>query len=788
VQSAVPVIEARAWVVDGHGKREGVVVLGVDLLQEKTVRKYSASADKKIVGDSLSFISQPDSAILSESFARLRGLKINDPIELTTAKGKSKFIVRGLLQPTGVAKAYGGGMVILDIDAARIQFGKEGRVDRVDVVPTQSADVARIAADIRKIVGPGLTVERPELQTEQTERMLRSFQAMLRFFSTLALIVGVFLISNSVAITIAERKKEIGSLRAIGVTRLSILLLFVSESIVSGLVGALAGAFLGRGMASIMLTSVRKALSEQNGQPIPVTELTFGLEHIGNALLIGFVAAVFASFWPALKTLSIQPIDAMKRQENEEPTGFGFSVRYIWKWPFYRVAPWLGGILMTYSVAISLGIEEVESRWLEGSAQLGAVIGAAFLGPVFFRKGAVLLQRWVSRRGSFVTRLAFDNLLKNARRTSSNVMTLVVGLIMVIMMSAVNKSFKATIAGWYAKVLQADLIVSSTGKMASHESQQLDESIRARFEAINGVAGAYGLRYTRIRYQAENLGLKAFDEPPYTKPGMALYDVQDRPVEEAVREFFAAKDPVVMVSKSFVKNFKVKTGEKILLPTPKGIFEFRVVAIVVDFITPAGVIYMPRKQYVDFFSDRLVSAYGLQLVPGTDRDLVRKEINSGSMEDVPLTVISNEDVRRDVEKTIDESFAYTKTVEAAALFVALFGLLNTLLVSVLERTREIGMMRAIGMSKGQLYRMIFTEAAVLGALSSFAAAVMGAGLGALWVIKSLPHVLGWILDFYFPWLGIAVTVAMGFAVAMIAAWYPAHRASAMVISEAIDYE
>ena len=292
VKDAVPVIENRSWVSTTN---ESLMVMGVDLLQEKAVRSYK-SEGKAIIGDSLTFITHPDSMILTDSFAKAHGYKINDKIELLTAKGKMTFTIRAILSPTGLATAYGGALAVMDIDAARMAFGKDGKTDRLDIVVEKGADVAAVADRIRKILPANFEVERPEMQSEQMERMIKSFQFMSRFFSSLALIVGIFLISNSVSISIAERRKEIGTLRALGTKRNGILALFLCESFAMGTVGALLGAFLGRGLKlAYLVTSVTRAMSQQFAYRIEATSLKFDLSTVLGAVAIGALSSLLAA-------------------------------------------------------------------------------------------------------------------------------------------------------------------------------------------------------------------------------------------------------------------------------------------------------------------------------------------------------------------------------------------------------------------------------------------------------------------------------------------------------------
>jgi putative ABC transport system permease protein len=776
VTHAVPVLETRAWLLSTN---ETLMVLGVDLLQEKAVRSYKTTG-KKIIGDALSFITQPDSLILTETFARTHGLKEGDTLELSSARGKSKFTVRGMLSPTGLATAYGGAMAIMDIDGARIMFGKEGKLDRVDIVTAEGADLAQVEARVREIVGPGLNVERPELQSEQMERMTRSFQVILSFFATLALIVGIFLVANSVAMSVAERRKETGTLRALGTTRRGVLTIFVSEALAMGTAGALIGAFLGRGLASVMVGAVTKAMTSQYQQKIDVSDLNFGPRHVLTAVAIGAISAVMAALWPSIKAALIQPVHAMKAHEMEEdePASGGS----------YAMIGWTGVALLLFATAALFASRRAGGRSLEMAMQLSAVLGSALVGPAVVGGLVRLLRPMVRARSWTVVRLAQDNLLRNPRRTGSNVMTLMVGLMLVIMIASVNTSFKVTLISWYSRILNADLVVSTNGRLASHQSQPLHEELRPRILGTEGVAGTFGIRQVKVKYGDKSLVLKAFDDPSKILGGYPIFEVEGADATVAGRELYDAKDPVIMVSQGFVNNHGKKTGDTIELLTPAGLRPFRIVATVVDFAAPGGVLYMSRPRYRELFRDDLVSAYAVKVKEGADPVEVRTRLDRAVSREYKLTILSNADLRAQITRIVDDSFGYAATIEAAALLVALFGLLNTLLISVMERTRELGMLRAVGMSRGQLARMIVLESASQGGLGAAVAIAIGTFVASIWVSESLGRTLGWEVNFHFPWAAAWGTFAMGLAVSAFAAWYPAHRAARLDIVEALDYE
>ncbi len=775
-----PIVEARAWLTGDPNKSENLVILGVDLLQEKAVRSYKATG-KKIIGDSLTFITQPDSLILTEQFAKTHSLKIDDKLTLSTAHGKVVFTVRGVLSPTGLAKAYGGAMAVMDIDAARINFGREGKIDRLDIVVRDDTQVLQVAEKIKGAIGSGFTVERPELQSEQMERMFKSFQVMLHFFSTLSLLVGVFLIGNSVSIAVAERRKEIGTLRALGVTRIGVLVLFLSEAIAMGVIGALFGAFSGRGLASLMVSSVAHSMTESSMSmnQIQPNDLHLSLEYMGIALLIGVLVSVVASFIPSYKATLVPPIEAMKFKEVGEN---------ISKKGFYRYSGWVGLVLIGLVVIFYFIFQEKNFPIMNMLTLVAAVGGTALVGTVlvtFMFK--ILKSIFPFFKTSMVSRLALENLLRNPKKTYAAITTLIVGFLMVIFISSVNHSFKQSLRLWTARILQADLFVSSTGTVRSARYQQLHEEVKEKIQIIEGVESVYAIRYVHMPYDGNIILLKVFDEPP-TSTKFSVFDVQDRDVEEAGRDLYYSKDPTIMVSKSFTIRFKKKTGDVIELLTPNGLKKFRIVATVIDFANPTGVFYMSRDLYRKLFKDPLVSAFAVKLKDVGDFETVKKSIDQAFGPKKMVTVVSNAQVRTEINHAVDNSFSFTHLVEVCALLVALFGILNILLISVLERMRELGTLRAVGMEKNQMIRMIFLESLIQGTFGAVVAVVLGSLLSYFWISKSFAYILGWTLVFYYPWTSIFTIVGLGIAVAILAAWYPARRAARLEIIEAVSYE
>ena len=687
----------------------------------------------------------------------------------------------------GPARAFAGGIAIMDIDAARLAFGKDGKVDRLDVVTAEGAEPADVRQGIAAVLGPGLTVESPETQVEALHRMVESYEGLLRIFSVLALLVGLFVVGNAMAISVAERRWEVGSLRSLGATRTAVLGVFLAEVGLLGAVGSGAGLALGRGLASLLVGLVSRSMSANFYTPIDVSTIHFAPGAALQAFAVGLGTALVAGLVPAWLAARVDPLVALRPVEVRAEARAG------------RTAWVLRGVGVALLVGLLAAVKlKVSAFWpgVRVLTPLLAVGGTLLAGPGvvaslvrLLRRAALAfapLARWP------VLRLACDNLLRQPRRTASNVMSLLVGLVLVVTLASMQESFRATTASWLERTMQADLVVSSQGRLISFSVQPLHEDLAKELEAFPGLdrsggRGAFGMRYVKVDYRGHTLALKAYDRP-HPRLSNFGFDVRDRDPAEAGRELFESPVPAVLVSENFVLRFGIKTGDTLELDSPGGRLPLRVVGVVTEFTSPEGTLYLSREVYRRYWRDPLVTAFALYCEPGGDPAALRATIEDKLGQARGVVVATFGELRQQQGELIDESFSYTRAVEAAALLVGLLGLLNTLLVSVLERTRELGMLRSIGMSRRQVGAMILLEGLLQGVFGATAACLLGSYICYLWVMDSLASSVGWVLSFHMPWSAIGTTLLAGVLVGMIAGWVAARRAARMPITEALDYE
>ncbi len=787
IKHAVPMVLQRAHFAGANKANTTLMILGVDMLKEQSVRTYKTT-DVEVMDDPLVFLNQPDSIMLTHAFANANQLKSDSKFELATSTGKKTFTVRGLLTPEGAAKAYGGSVAIMDIDGARYTFGKVGKLDRIDLVLKDGINIDEFAKLLKSKLSGGIDVIRPELQSKEMENLIKSFQVMLEFFSMLSLLIGLFMVSNSITIAVAERKKEIGTLRALGSTRLQIVFMFIFEAFLIGLIGSVIGTLLGHELSKHLVSTVTKSLSSQYMIHIQNPPIEFLFSQFTFSVIVGSIASMVAAFYPALKTTKISPLEAIRKLDVLQ----GEAIRFL----YFPKTAIVGFMILLCSVLYTVLGSKTDPKIVQTFNLIFSIIGAGLFGPYLVPFFIRLIYPFISRaKGTSATirRLSIDNLLRNPKRTSGNVAMLMVGLSFVILVSVVNLSFQSTIHDWLNRALIADILVSSHGGMISYDVQPVHESIADELAKVEGVhvpsngIKIFGQRVIKTRYQDQFITLKASER---TDPEAKYANLQaiDRDRIQMGDELFESKYPCIAVSEIFQNTFHKKTGDSIDLETPTGKVSFKIIGVYIDYSSAAGVIYMGRHWYKKFWKDELITIFGIHIKPGHQLEEVRKRLDEQLGLKFNLTFLSNAEIKHQITQKVDESFGFLKAVELAALLVGLLGILNTLLVSVMERTREIGLLRAVGMSQTHVSKMIVIEALSQGFFGAMIAILMGSFIAYSWMTVSLSQILGWLVDFHYPIDIIYKTILAGLFVSFIASILPSKNASKIEIKEALEYE
>lgn len=770
VRRATAVIQAN--VVTRGCSGEALVVVGVEPSIDAEMRDYALAEAGVEVRNPLELL-RSDALLLGKAFARRHGLTTGSTIELLTKGGVRRFRVVGTLDPKGPAAAFGGNVAVMMLSSAQVAFGRPGHADWFDVEtdPAESVDV--VAAAIRATMGEGIVVARPESRGEHVERMLESFQSGLSIASVVALFVGMFLIYNAMTIAVLQRRQEIGTLRAVGATRAQILAVFSSEAAAMGLVGGAIGVPLGILLARGALGTVAEVITS-------VYVLTSATEvHVPRGVLplgvlVGVLVSTASGFIPSWHATRVPPVDAMRRSTGE----IGSRRRYFW----YHLV----GVLSMPSAWWLTEFKPLPKTNWNGFSAIFVLLG----GFSMFSPGATVLMARGMRLlfGDVLgveARLARDHLVQSLGRSSVTVSALMVGVAAIVTSAIYLESFKVSVLSWIRGSITADLFVASGAPLPGPLSMPLEPEIVGGVSRIPGVVHAMPIRLTRVDLRGRMVTFTVLDMRWYAQ--RARLQVREGEEREILRRMADPGDWVV-VSENVSRKFDLHVGQKFEMETPAGVARFEVGGVVVDFTSDLGVILIDWTTYQRYWRDDTVDLVDLYLDPSVDPESVRRAILSKYGDSHVLFVSSKAELSARALDIIDQSFVVTYALEIVALLVAILGVMNTLLATTLDRTREIGVLRAIGGTRGQVRKIFMMEAAYLGAAACLLGIATGFALAWLSVTVVNEENTGWTTGFHVPYALTGMTALGILAVSVVAGAYPGRMAGRIHLVKALEYE
>ncbi|MEK6606344.1 MAG: FtsX-like permease family protein [Myxococcota bacterium] len=775
VAHATPVLDTVANLVGGPAG-DSVRVVGIDLLGDDYFfgdLLGDRSHDEAPVEDPLAFLNSTESVLVAEAFARKRGLGVGASFQVATPAGVRPLRVRGLLPMEGVADAYGGDVAVMDLYAMQIAFGREGRFDRVQVaLEGEGASVDLRAAALRRALGGDLRVERPASRGERVARMLLGFRTALSFASGLALIVAMFLVYNAVSIAVAERRGEIGLLRALGGTLAQVRRLFVAEAALLGAVGGAAGAGLGVLLARLLAGNVGESVSSLYVRvQVGTIEARPGV--LASSAAFGVVSSALAAILPARAAARVAPAEAVRRSPPRPETVRDGRLAVA------------GGCAFAASAALAPlpMVRDVPVGGLLSSLVL--VLGFSLCAPIVLRLSAPALARVAERIAGLPGRLAAQNLARLPGRTAVTVSALGVAAALVISVGSFVVSIKTAVHQWIENSVRADLIVTASSPWLGTTNTPIPSAIADDVRRMPGVAAVDPLRSLHADVSGQRAVLFAHDVVTYERYGDPVYTAGD--AETVVRELPRG---AIAVSSNLAARRKLGVGDTLTLDTPAGARDFRIVAIFVDYTSDAGMVRFDIGVYRQVFGDSLIDAVDVYLVPGLPAGKVRA-LRDQILRRHPghdLRVYTNRDLREISFGIVDQTFRVLGSLQLVALIVAILGVLNTLVAAVIDRTREIGMLRAVGATRRQVRVAVITEATLIGIGSSLIGVPAGLILHFIFTRYVNYQTSGFMFPYTIAWPAIAqATIGVG-VVAALAGIYPARRAARLQPTAALRAE
>jgi putative ABC transport system permease protein len=764
VRAAAAVLEATVSTASGN-----VLILGVDMLGDRNLRNYDLEDTGDAIDDPLVFLAQPDSLLVTKTFADKNGLQTGSRMPMRTMAGDQVFTVRGIMKPGGLAAAFGGDLAIMDIYAAQAFLGRGRKFDRIDLALQPDISIEAGAARIRATLGDGFEVEPPRSRGEHFEQTAKMYTVASNITSVFALVIGMFLIYNTFAVAVTQRRVEIGILRALGATRGQIQRVFLAESAIAGLFGSLLGAALGVLLAKAMSGYVGQMLTLAYGIAIGQEEVAVNPLLLAAAVAMGLITSLVAGVLPARAAAAVDPVRALQKGLYQTMGGRERASR---NWMALAAAS-----LSTAALVFS------ESRFIFYGGFVLAAVAAVLMSPYLCRLLAKAVRAPLSRILPVEGPLAADSLLQSPRRTSGTVAALMLSISLVIALGGLARASRSAIGDWMRVALNPDLFVT-TAESVTAKTFVFPAALGDGLRKIAGVAEVQAVRSVRVNVKGSPVMLVAVDLEGIERRAK-LPAIEG---DEASMYQEAARGEAVLASEGFARLRGVKLGEVLEIPAPSGIQRFRVAGIVRDFSDQQGSLFLTRDAFVRAWNDDTVNLFRVYVEPGVSHIDVRRRILDEFGQTQRLFVLSNQEVRDFVERVTGQWFGLTYIQILVALLVAVLGIVNSLTVSIMERKRELGLLQAVGGLRGQVRRAVWTEALTIGAIGLVLGLAVGAATLAYAVAIAQRDLIGTDIGFAYPWQTALILLPAILAAAWIAALGPAESAIRGPLAEALEYE
>jgi putative ABC transport system permease protein len=683
----------------------------------------------------------------------------------------------GTVTGKGPAASFGGDVVILQLDdnPGRIIGLKRWQVSRIDLTLRPGANRAEVQKRVAAVLAGSAEVRTPEEQNQSVQSVLTSLQAALLLCGIAALVVGLFLVYNALAVSVTERRHEIGVLRGLGATRGQIIRLFTGEAVLLGLAGSLLGIPLGLLIAEAGLAPMQEVLNKLFFA-MEADRVAVSADLIAVAVAAGVATAVASALVPAVLASRETPADAVRR----------IPARRTWRHRLTQVA---ASVLLLAGGVVCLNCRALLPPRLGMYSGLGLVVLSTLLAtPLFSAVLARLLQPLTRRSLGIAGRLAADNLVRAPARTGLVIAALAAGVGLVMQTAGVIRSIRTTLRAWVKDSIPADLIITAGSPVsAGGQGVPLTEELGARIRTMPGVAAVLPMRARRQLFRDTQVLMMAVDA------GAVYHAAAQRPriKTTALYKALSERPDGALVSENFARLHGVNVGDTLRLASPNGPVELHVVGRLVDYSWSHGSLFVNRALYLKHWEDARVDLYDVYLAPGAERRAVQgvqEAILKAHGAEHGLFVLRQDELQGHIDETIEQLYGIAAGQQIVVMLVAGLGVVTALLISVLQRQRELGLLRAVGASRGQIILTVLAEALLMGVLGTVMGLLVGVPLQWFALQIVMLEDTGYSFPVYVPWAATLWIAAMSVGMATLAGLGPALQVTRQRIPEAIAPE
>jgi putative ABC transport system permease protein len=709
-------------------------------------------------------------ALLSEGLAQDVDASSGDQLTLRTASGPKRAAVAGVFAHAPFAAVNGGNFVLLPLARAQKLFGQRWQPSFVYVAAAEGTSLGRVAGSLRRRLGPTVVVRPPGSAADAYREIFNSIASISEQARGIALLVALFLVFNTMSMSLSERRREMTMLALGGAQRTQVMASFITEAAILGVIGSVVGVAGGIGLGSLLVQRTVDSYAVVPFVSAGALQVSYWTVLLG--LGAGVSVAIAGALVPARKILRVEPIEALRPEAN-----------YEWARGRSQLTVPLA-LLGTLLIAVTAGVVAFGSigsdPWVIGIVFAGAFFGAALLLPVLVPAASTAL--WQAYRAFFgmVGRLAGDSLLRNPARTTITAGALTLSATVVIAVGSSLGSYSDEVdrasSAWYV----APLYVTAPGSVGYRSDQPLPDSLARRLAQVPGVKAAYPTRFGMIDEGGSQTIVYAMPIAEAARRGGRIANGVGISQKELVHALARGE---VVVSRYMARRKHLTVGQVLSLP---GIPRVRIGGLFND-VAPLDSLYMEMADYRRATGDEFANRFAI-VTDSSDVDSVARRIELFlHAQQIPASVLTRDEMRKEISSSIDSLFSLARGSQIAALLIAGLVVLNTMVTATFERRREFGLQRTLGMSRAQLAGSVVLEAFAMAVIGAFCAVGIGLGFGFLMTL-TIESRLSWNIA-YVPATSTAVaTIGATLGIGIIAALYPSWLATRQRLIEVLRFE
>ncbi len=727
-----------------------ITFLGLDPFSERYFRNYFNDANLDFQNSIVKLMTIKSAVIVSNRFAHKYNFKVGDSIAIEVDGVNKKLYLCGILNLTNDEQQKSSENLILsDIAIAQDIFGLKNKISRIDIIAKDDQ-----VNSIQNFLPKGVNITQADNRASAGKNMTQSFRTNLTAMSLLSIIVGMFLIYNTMTFSVVQRRQYLGLLRSIGVTNNEIFRLIISESILLGIIGTtigmIAGIFLGNFLIKLVTNTINDMYFVLQVQDVNIS--TFSLI---KGILLGIFATILSAIKPAKEAANVPAGIVLIRSSAETGLIAKSSKMMVY-----------GFIFIVLGVAfLFIPIKNIYISYL---GMIPLMIGFSLITPKFIITMIDLILPIFTKLFGSIGKMSARGIKENLSRTTISIAALSIALSAAIGIGSMVSSFRQTVIDWLNYRLNADIYASVPTNVSRFNDGTFPEWVIDSAKSINGVVKMNLYRELQINHKGKIYHLLASKVQPqnFERFVETLYDA------ETVWKKFRTEE-VLLVSESYAFKNNIRPGDSLTIPTDQGYKTFQVIAIYYDYSSDIGLIFINMNVFRKYYNDKLYSGIGLFVNDSTQVDRVAEELREKVSPKLHFLVRTNKSLIRSSVEVFDRTFIITDVLQLLAIVVSFIGIFSAMMALQLEKSRQFAILRANGLTPIQLWKHIIYQTGLMGFISGLLAIPLGILIAYILINIINTRSFGWSISYYFDSIYLIQAVIVGIISAILAGIYPA---------------